>query len=71
MNTPDEIKTMVAEESAYAIMELRDTLKPTFDANGLGYKSADDARLQITKSIDRKLNNLMAELLKAEKRQAK
>jgi len=57
-------KRAVADCAYEAFLDLRDTLSPRYDAKGLGYESADHARLTIVRFAEKRINKLAADHLK-------
>lgn len=57
-------KKSIREVCYLAFLQLRDTLHQGYNASALGYKSVEDARLQIIAYTERTINKMSAEHLK-------
>lgn len=56
-------------QTAYnAMLELRDTIKPNYDAKSIGYKDADHARLTIVQLAVKTLDRLASEHLRKQRK---
>lgn len=62
--TTETLERQIELVAINAMYELRDTIRPTFNASELGYRSADHARETIVKLADKELNKLATAILR-------